>query len=54
MALLGVMVFCALVDLPIRFKIAGTSGLGAGTFAAAGVIWAVFLIRPVISGSCAA
>jgi O-antigen ligase len=44
------MVFCALVDLPIRLKIAGTSGLGAGTFAAAGLVWALFLIRPVLPG----
>ncbi len=48
LTLLGVLVFCAVVDLPGGVRIFGISGLGAGTFAAAGMAWAVFLVRPSI------
>jgi hypothetical protein len=47
--LFGILAFCALVDFPSNFRMFGTSGVGAGTFAAAGLIWALFLSRPVIS-----
>ncbi len=44
----GVLAFCALVDMPIRLKLPGISGLGAGTFAVAGLVWALFLIHPIL------
>jgi O-antigen ligase len=43
-----VLAFSATVDWPANVHISGVSGLGAGTMAAAGLIWALFLSRPVI------
>jgi hypothetical protein len=48
-----VMLFCSLVDMPGNYHPlggSGPSGLGVGTIVIAGLIWAVFLIRPVLPG----
>jgi hypothetical protein len=50
-AVLAVLAFCSVVDLPGGFRMGGSggiSGLGAGTFALAGLAWCVFLVRPVL------
>jgi O-antigen ligase len=51
-AIFAALVFCSVVDLPGGFRLGGAggiSGLGAGTFAIAGLAWCVFLVRPVLS-----
>jgi hypothetical protein len=50
-AIFAALAFCSVVDLPGGFRIGGPggiSGLGAGSFALAGLAWCVFLIRPIL------
>jgi O-antigen ligase len=47
-SLFCVLAFCCLVDSPIKLRYVGTSGLGIGTFAIAGAMWAIFFLRPVL------
>jgi O-antigen ligase len=49
--ILGLVMFAALVDLPRKVSIMGTSGLGMESLVASGLIWAVWFARPVLSNS---
>ncbi len=46
--LFGLILFCCTVDASRQISVFGVSGLGAGTLAAGGAVWAVWLIRPLL------
>jgi O-antigen ligase len=48
---LGLVMFAATIDLARKISVVGISGLGAESLVCAGLIWAVWLSRPVLSNS---
>ena len=49
LVLFGLLALCALVDWPRQLSMSGTTLLGMATLGSCGIIWALFLLQPVIS-----